>query len=137
MFSPATARRKRHRGIGPAALVAVVLLAAAAAAATVIVLGNRDDGRRAAARRYVSAWTRGDAAAMWRALDARSQARLGAVSSSTVRLGRVMPSNRLWMQRSSHRRRKAVLTMFREYHPSSTSSRFCLRAGLSTRTSKA
>jgi penicillin-binding protein A len=74
MLSTAPHRHSRRRGIRPGVVVAVLLLLAAGAAVAVVVT-RHDSGRRAAARRFVSAWTRGDIAAMWRALDPQARSR--------------------------------------------------------------
>jgi len=74
MLTPVGVHRRRARRIGPAAVFAVLALVAAGVAVA-IVLTSRDDGRRAAAQRFVSAWTRGDTAAMWNALDDDAKSR--------------------------------------------------------------
>jgi peptidoglycan glycosyltransferase len=109
MLTPVSARRRGPRRVGPAALVVVLLLAGAAAVATVIVRAGRDDGRRAAAQRFVSAWTRGDTAAMWHALDASARQRfpqrrfVAAVRSANRAAGvRSVSAGRLGPLRDGH-----------------------------------
>jgi penicillin-binding protein A len=65
---------RRRRGIRLGPVVAVLALLAAAAAVAIVVT-HRDNGRREAAQRFVVAWTRGDTAAMWRALDPQAKKR--------------------------------------------------------------
>ena len=69
MLAPAGVQRHRGRRIRPGMVVAVLALIAAGAAVAVVITSRQDDGRREAAQRFVSAWTRGDTAAMWQALD--------------------------------------------------------------------
>jgi peptidoglycan glycosyltransferase len=72
--APHRHRHRRRRAIRPGVVAAVLLLLAAGGAVAVVVM-HRDSGRRAAAKRFVSAWTKGDTAAMWRALDPQARSR--------------------------------------------------------------
>ena len=71
-------RRRRGRGGLPGARILVLLvLVAAAGGAVWFVVHERQakDTRRDAAQRFVAAWARRDAGAMWSAVDARSRQR--------------------------------------------------------------
>ena len=74
MLSTAPHRHRRRRLIRPGVVVAVLALLAAGGAVAVIVT-HHGNGRRAAAQRFVSAWTRGDIGAMWRAADPQARSR--------------------------------------------------------------
>src|SRR3954469_2875482 len=74
MFSSAPAHRRHRPHLRPGVVLAVLALLAAGAAVAFLLI-QRDDGRRAAAQRFVAAWTRGDTAKMWQALDPQAKRR--------------------------------------------------------------
>src|SRR4051812_35998125 len=74
MFSSAPAHRRHRPHLRPGVVLAVLALLAAGAAVAFLLI-QRDDGRRAAAQRFVTAWTRGDTAGMWQALDPEAKRR--------------------------------------------------------------